>query len=269
MKKLLNRHFQGLYWHQMFITTGMVLLTLALLGAAFFSLSYSYARGERTQELQEKARVVAVYSRDYLDETKPLGSKDVLRLTSFAANVSDVNFLICTTDGTVLLSTDDSLDAGELRLSESMMGKVLEKGLFSRKTDLDGIYPQSRFVVGVPVLGQNGSTVLGAVFAVASTTSLDTMWQAFMGLFLMTSMVVLMIAFAVCSVTTLRQIRPIREMAQATRLYAEGDFDVRMKDYGRSDEIGELAASFNRMAETLQQTERKRRDFIANISHEL
>ena len=37
MKKLLNRHFQGLYWHQMFITTGMVLLTLALLGAAFFS----------------------------------------------------------------------------------------------------------------------------------------------------------------------------------------------------------------------------------------
>ena len=269
MKKLLNRHFQGLYWHQMFITTGMVLLTLALLGAAFFSLSYSYARGERTQELQEKARVVAVYSRDYLDETKPLGSKDVLRLTRFAANVSDVNFLICTTDGTVLLSTDDSLDAGELRLSESMMGKVMEKGLFSKKTDLDGIYPQSRFVVGVPVLGQNGSTVLGAVFAVASTTSLDTMWQAFMGLFLMTSMVVLMIAFAVCSVTTMRQIKPIREMAQATRLYAEGDFDVRMKDYGRSDEIGELAASFNRMAETLQQTERKRRDFIANISHEL
>ena len=269
MKKLLNRHFQGLYWHQMFITTGMVLLTLALLGAAFFSLSYSYARGERTQELQEKARVVAVYSRDYLDETKPLGSTDVLRLTSFAANVSDVNFLICTTDGTVLLSTDDSLDAGELRLSESMMGKVLEKGLFSKKTDLDGIDPQSRFVVGVPVLGQNGSTALGAVFAVASTTSLDTMWQAFMGLFLMTSMVVLMIAFAVCSVTTTRQIKPIREMAQATRLYAEGDFAIRMKDYGRSDEIGELAASFNRMAETLQQTERKRRDFIANISHEL
>ena len=95
------------------------------------------------------------------------------------------------------------------------------------------------------------------------------MWQAFLGLFLMTAMVVLMIAFAVCSVTTMRQIKPIREMAQATRLYAEGDFDVRMKDYGRSDEIGELAASFNRMAETLQQTERKRRDFIANISHEL
>ena len=267
MKKFLNRHFQGLYWQQMFITTGMVLLTLALLGAAFFSLSYNYARGERNQELQEKAHVVAVYSRDYLDETQPLGSKDVLRLTGFAASVSDVNFLICATDGTVLLSTDESLD-GEAALPESVMSTLFREGDFAKKTDL-GLYERSRFVVGVPVLGKDGATALGAVFAVASTTSMDTMWQAFLGLFLMTAMVVLMIAFAVCSVTTMRQIKPIREMAQATRLYAEGDFDVRMKDYGRSDEIGELAASFNRMAETLQQTERKRRDFIANISHEL
>ena len=267
MKKFLNRHFQGLYWQQMFITTGMVLLTLALLGAAFFSLSYNYARGERNQELQEKAHVVAVYSRDFLDETQPLGSKDVLRLTGFAASVSDVNFLICATDGTVLLSTDESLD-GEAALPGNVMNTLFQEGDFARKTDL-GLYEKNRFVVGVPVLGKDGATALGAVFAVASTTSMDTMWQAFLGLFLMTAMVVLMIAFAVCSVTTMRQIKPIREMAQATRLYAEGDFDVRMKDYGRSDEIGELAASFNRMAETLQQTERKRRDFIANISHEL
>ena len=261
MKKFLNRHFQGLYWQQMFITTGMVLLTLALLGAAFFSLSYNYARGERNQELQEKAHVVAVYSRDFLDETQPLGSKDVLRLTGFAASVSDVNFLICATDGTVLLSTDESLD-GEAALPGNVMSTLFRDGDFAKKTDL-GLYERSRFVVGVPVLGKDGATALGAVFAVASTTSMDTMWQAFLGLFLMTAMVVLMIAFAVCSVTTMRQIKPIREMAQATRLYAEGDFDVRMKDYGRSDEIGELAASFNRMAETLQQTERKRRDFIA------
>ena len=267
MKKFLNRHFQGLYWQQMFITTGMVLLTLALLGAAFFSLSYNYARGERNQELQEKAHVVAVYSRDFLDETQPLGSKDVLRLTGFAASVSDVNFLICATDGTVLLSTDESLD-GEAALPGNVMSTLFQEGDFARKTDL-GLYEKNRFVVGVPVLGKDGATALGAVFAVASTTSMDTMWQAFLGLFLMTAMVVLMIAFAVCSVTTMRQIKPIREMAQATRLYAEGDFDIRMKDYGRSDEIGELAVSFNRMAETLQQTERKRRDFIANISHEL
>ncbi|MFR7893561.1 MAG: HAMP domain-containing protein [Dysosmobacter sp.] len=67
----------------------------------------------------------------------------------------------------------------------------------------------------------------------------------------------------------MRQIQPIREMARATRAYAAGNFDVRMQDTGRNDEIGELAASFNNMADSLAETERQRSDFIANISHEL
>ena len=110
---------------------------------------------------------------------------------------------------------------------------------------------------------------VGVVYAVSLSTSADSMWQGFVGLFFMTAFVVLMIAFMASSITAMRQVQPIREMVQATRQYAEGDFDVRMKDYGRNDEMGELAASFNNMAETLQQTERQRREFIANISHEL
>ena len=38
MKKQYKR-FRGLYWQQLFITAGMVMLTLILLGASFFSLS--------------------------------------------------------------------------------------------------------------------------------------------------------------------------------------------------------------------------------------
>jgi signal transduction histidine kinase len=42
-----------------------------------------------------------------------------------------------------------------------------------------------------------------------------------------------------------------------------------MRYDGPDDEMGVLAASFNSMAESLQHTERQRREFIANISHEL
>ena len=111
--------------------------------------------------------------------------------------------------------------------------------------------------------------LLGEVFVVSTTASLDAMWQGFVSLFFMTAFVVLMISFMASSIFTMRQIQPIREMARATRQYAQGNFDVRMKDYGWDDEIGELASSFNNMAESLQQTERQRREFIANISHEL
>ena len=54
MKKT-YKHFRGLYWQQLFITAGMVMLTLVLLGVSFFSLSFNYARQQRETELRSKA----------------------------------------------------------------------------------------------------------------------------------------------------------------------------------------------------------------------
>ncbi|MCI2056174.1 MAG: HAMP domain-containing histidine kinase [Oscillibacter sp.] len=269
MKATLKKRFQGLYWRQLFVTAGTVLLTLALLGASFFSLSYNYAKQQRTEELQAKAQVVATFSAGYLKDSAFSSEAEFGNLASFAASVSDVDFLICNTDGQVVLTTDEQQAGKVISMPENLVEDAVKNGISAERGDLDGLFPKKRFIVGVPVKVASTDEVVGTVFAAAATTSLDNMWQAFAGLFVMTALVVLMVAFMATSVTTMRQIQPIREMAQATRRYAEGDFDIRMNDYGRDDEIGELASSFNNMAETLQQTERQRREFIANISHEL
>ena len=65
MRKFRQR-FRGIYWRQLFMTTGIVLLTLFLLGASFFLLSYNYARQERNEELKARATVVARLSAAYL-----------------------------------------------------------------------------------------------------------------------------------------------------------------------------------------------------------
>ena len=61
---------------------------------------------------------------------------------------------------------------------------------------------------------------------------------------------------------------PLREMAEATQAMARGDYSRRVTDTSR-DEIGRLARSFNRMAAELAETDRVRRDLVANVSHEL
>src|SRR5207244_9781059 len=61
---------------------------------------------------------------------------------------------------------------------------------------------------------------------------------------------------------------PLREMADATEAMARGDFSQRVRATSR-DEIGRLAASFNQMAAELAETDRVRRDLVANVSHEL
>ena len=62
--------------------------------------------------------------------------------------------------------------------------------------------------------------------------------------------------------------KPVLRLAGGTRELAAGRFDTRL-DIDRSDELGELAAHFNQLAERLESAERMRRDWVADTSHEL
>jgi signal transduction histidine kinase len=62
--------------------------------------------------------------------------------------------------------------------------------------------------------------------------------------------------------------RPLREMTAAARAMAQGDYTQRVRATSR-DEVGQLAAAFNRMAADLAAADQQRRELIANVSHEL
>jgi signal transduction histidine kinase len=62
--------------------------------------------------------------------------------------------------------------------------------------------------------------------------------------------------------------RRIRRLERAADRIASGDFSQPVVDSGR-DELGQLAAAFERMRQRLAQLEHARREFIANASHEL
>ena len=62
--------------------------------------------------------------------------------------------------------------------------------------------------------------------------------------------------------------RRIRRLERAADRIASGDFSRPVVDSAR-DELGQLAAAFERMRQRLAQLEHARREFIANASHEL
>jgi signal transduction histidine kinase len=62
--------------------------------------------------------------------------------------------------------------------------------------------------------------------------------------------------------------RPIRELTKATREIASGKFDQKVTVRSR-DEIGELAASFNKMNDDLARSLNLRKQMTADIAHEL
>jgi signal transduction histidine kinase len=65
-----------------------------------------------------------------------------------------------------------------------------------------------------------------------------------------------------------RIVHPIQATVSASQRIAAGDYTQRLIVYGE-DELGELAHSFNRMAQSLADTESMRQQLIADVSHEL
>jgi two-component system, OmpR family, sensor histidine kinase BaeS len=80
--------------------------------------------------------------------------------------------------------------------------------------------------------------------------------------------VALLLAVLVTFVLSRHLLGPVKELAEATRALTSRRFETRIEVRSR-DELGQLTADFNDMAQALERYEQIRRQWIADISHEL
>jgi two-component system sensor histidine kinase BaeS len=85
---------------------------------------------------------------------------------------------------------------------------------------------------------------------------------------LLTIPVAVAVALGVTQLLAAGMTSPLRQMTEAAQQMARGVYDVRV-EASSQDEVGRLAATFNRMAEDLAAVDRERRALIATVSHEL
>lgn len=78
----------------------------------------------------------------------------------------------------------------------------------------------------------------------------------------------LVIALLVSWIFSRNVVAPVQAMMTASHRIADGHYEERV-DKERSDELGQLAHSFNQMAVKLEQVELMRRQLIGDVSHEL
>jgi len=78
----------------------------------------------------------------------------------------------------------------------------------------------------------------------------------------------LALSFLLSYLLTRRVLRPLAQMVRATREVASGNFSARVETT-TADEVGELGAAFNRMADSLERLERLRKTMVSDVAHEL
>ena len=168
-----KRRFNSLYWHQFALTAGMVLLTLLLLGVSFFTLSYGTTTADKRGEMRTRAELIAQVSADYFaaagDASIDEGTA-LRKLADMASRMTDVDFLICSAQGNVLLTTDEELVGRSITIPQDIVDNILgEKALYQGRSNINGTYSVKKFAVAVPVVGEN-SQLLGIVLAVMDET---------------------------------------------------------------------------------------------------
>jgi signal transduction histidine kinase len=81
--------------------------------------------------------------------------------------------------------------------------------------------------------------------------------------------VVLLVSFALVYPLSRSITRPIEKLSAAVQAYGRGDFSQRSGLGDLKDEVGQLARSFDEMADRIQTARRAERELLANVSHEL
>ena len=270
---------KSLYKRQFAMMAGMILISFALLGSAFITLSYTYTVREKQESMEHNADILANFTTLYLSGNRSFYSPATIYDTEYRSYVSilaqlaDAYVILSETaegvSGQIVYSSDGVTEGGfnGLYVPESVIQSAIQGKGYSGMDTLGGLFTEKRFVAASPIY--RGSVMAGMVFVAAETSSLTEMWRAFANIFFFTAVVVLCIAFITTSVTSLRQTKPLKEMADAVRKFGHGEFETRVEVGGRQDEVGELAEAFNAMADSLAKSEAKRSEFVANISHEL
>lgn len=247
----------------------ILLLALAILGASFQIQVKDYLEETTIARLQTDAGVIADLAASYSVEG-PMENRSFLLNLDVISQISNADAVICDAEGYVILCSHarSGCDHEGLQLNGEYLHKVLQEGGDVVTGVVRGLYEDQRYVVSKPIYAREQA--VGIVIVSVSTKLTDQVLTSISNIFLTAAAFVVLVSVLAAVAFARKESKPLRDMAAAATAFGHGDLEARVKieeDY--SEEVEELALAFNNMASSLQKSEYKRQEFVANVSHEL
>ena len=270
-----------IYGRQFCMMACVILFSFLLLGSSFAALSYQHVIAERRTAMERTADNVAALTATALTQynDRSLNSAFIQGNLTYLAAIADAGIILTTPEGQTALAVNNDGSIATGLLGKSLPSYIVQStkntGNYSGMTDLGGLYPSTRYVVGIPLVlsttiqGETTYSISGMIFLSSETSNLVSIWNGMARIFLSTAIIVILLAFIFASFTSRHLSQPLKCITNAARAFGHGELSVRVDVGERDDEVGELADAFNSMAESLAKSEERRSEFIANVSHEL
>ena len=251
------------------VFAGILLVALTVLGGSFQVMVQDFLTDTTFDSLEQDAQIIADLAASYMEDDS-LSGREFLMNLDIASKVSGSDAVICNSDGKVTICSDSLFGCKHMGLyvNEEYLQKVLSQGSDRATGLIKGLYSEERFLVALPVTAADGDR--GIIIVSSPSASVNQVLTKISNIFLTTAVCVILVSVAAVSFFARRESKPLQDMAKAANAFGHGDLEARVKiEEGNSEEMEELALAFNNMACSLQKSEYRRQEFVANVSHEL
>ncbi len=254
-----------------FLTTSLIIiLSLAFLMMILSFVLNNYIVGTKRDTMDEACYEVI----EHINSSSEKGFtnlKEFCGVLNTVAKVSDTDIFIADEKGRVVVcGCEEWKQDGNCTHSS----QNIEMEIFKQKNNEDtfrlsdaGIYQRPHYISFHKIENYNKESS-AVIFAVAPTSIVKRLLSAMTKLYVISAIIPILLMFLSIYVMTYRLTKPLKLMSEASRAMAKGDFSKRIP-VTTDDEIGELAASFNMMTNSLSRLEGMRKSFVADVSHEL
>ena len=257
---------------RLFLVSLLILLAAAvLISVAFQLLATRHFKEETFSSLENDANVIAsLYQASYAD--KNISGQDFYMTLTVAISVSGADAIICDTDGTLMMCADSPMGCEHIgmRLDRDYLNSILRS---DRRTDtgtISGLYSEERYIASAVVRDSKAGKPQAIVLVSSPVDDTLTAIRNLTKTFINVAATVVIGAVVLMTFFVRRQSTPLRDMAKVARSFGHGDLKARVVTNGRNTlEVEELALAFNNMASSLEKSEYQRKEFVANVSHEL
>lgn len=256
---------KSLYKKQVTLYIGILLATFAVMAVImYFSLSDNYIERQKNELISLGGEIQGSMAELYYDGAAYNEFQSTIQILE---DYMGAQVFFVTNTGKISMVSSGIGDFWIGRtITNETVDIVLSGNIAYVEGNVGGMFTDKVLTVGYPITF--GGYVQGGIFMCKSMPEIkDNFFAVYRNVIGFTALA-LIIGAALVIIFTRRIVRPISEMSKAARVIADGNFDNRI-EISTDDEIGQLAESFNYMAESLNENEQMRRELIANISHDL
>ncbi len=269
--------FKSIFTKYIAAFMSIIFFSFALLAFIVGSMVASHSFNERKTITAESATSVKKYIEN---EIKQSNTDDIqlfiyynyakLRrtLTLFTSYEKDLMILLVDMEGNVLIT--DMLAESEYvnaKIPKVLVDSIISGDNKETMSTMGELFDSRQLFHGTPIY--NGSSeVCGVLFSISTDSSLTELSTVMIKTVITAMLWVMAAALITVFYMSRRITAPLKRISKAAREYAKGNFSVRVPVKG-IDEIAQLSESFNTMAQELENHEKTRSAFIANVSHDL